>query len=95
MCGLPQGEFAPSSHPTFRKGEVINCPFDDLVAVLVWQIIHHDVTWKKAIQAFPALKPNMPLSAIVQWACKEEQPHLFYNRLELVIWYWLTHKQES
>ena len=95
MCGLPQGEFAPSSHPSFRKGEVINCPFDDLVAVLVWHIIHHDVTWKKAIQAFPGLTANMPLSAIVEWACKEEQPHLFYNGLELVIWYWVTHKQQT
>ena len=36
---------------------------------------------------------NMSLDEIIKWLMKVEQPHLFYNGLELVIWYWLTYKE--
>jgi len=92
-CGLPQGDMMPSSHPTFKKGIQVNCPFDDLVAVLLWYIVHDKDIWKQACEAFPALHVGMPLKDIVKWFNKEEAPHLFYNGLEVVIWYWLTFKK--
>jgi len=91
-CGLPQGEFILPTHPTFKAGTALKCPFDDLVAVLIWFIIHTDDIWKRACPAFPSLQANMPLEEIKKWLIEEEQPHLFYNGLELVIWYWVTYK---
>jgi helicase-like protein len=91
-CGLPQGEFNPATHPTFKSGTTLKCPFDDLVALLIWFIIHTEEVWEKACSAFPCLQKNMPLDKITVWMKTEEHPHLFYNGLELVIWYWITYK---
>ena len=49
----------------------------------------------KACLAFPGLKKTMCLNDIKAWLIKEEQPHLFYNGLELVIWYWVTYKKDQ
>ena len=92
-CGLPQGEFTPATHPTFKPGVLLKCPFDDLVALLVWYIINTEVVWKMACSVFPGIQHNMSLDEIIEWLMKVEQPHLFYNGLELVIWYWLTYKE--
>jgi hypothetical protein len=92
-CGLPQGEFNPATHPSFKSGVILTCPFDDLVALLMWFIIHTDDVWKKACSAFPEIKETMSLDEITKWLKKEEQPHLFYNGLEMVIWYWTTYKE--
>lgn len=92
-CGLPQGDFTPVTHPIFKPGTIITCPFDDLVAVLIWYIIHTEEVWKKACSAFPGLMVTMSLDDIIAWLINEELPHLFYNGLELVIWYWLTYKK--
>jgi hypothetical protein len=93
-CGLPQGEFIPATHPPFKKGSIMQCPFEDLVAVILWFIIHDEDMWMKACKAFPALKPHMPVEEIADWM-KKEEPHLFYNGLEMVIWFWLTIKKPS
>lgn len=91
-CGLPQGEFIPSTHPTFKSGIILKCPFDDLVALLIWYIINTEDIWKRACSAFTGIKKNMSLEGIITWLKAEEQPHLFYNGLELVIWFWVTNK---
>ena len=93
-CGLPQGEFGLSTHPSFKPGVAMKCPFDDLVALLIWYIINTEDIWKKACLAFPPLKTTMNLNGIKEWLMKEEQPHLFYNGLELIIWYWVTYKKD-
>ena len=93
-CGLPQGDFTLSTHPSFKPGVKMNCPFDDVVALLIWYIINTEDVWKKACSAFPALKSTMYLNDIRKWLVKEDQPYLFYNGLELVIWYWITYKKE-
>lgn len=92
-CGLPQGDSTPVTHPVFKPGFIVDCPFDDLVALLIWHIIHTEDIWKKACSTFIGLKDKMPLTDIINWAKKEDQPHLFYNGLELVIWYWVTYKK--
>lgn len=91
-CGLPQGELNPATHPTFKPGVVLKCPFDDLVALLIWYIINTEDVWKRACSAFSGLKTDMSLDGIIKWLMIEEQPHLFYNGLELVVWYWVTYK---
>jgi hypothetical protein len=91
-CGLPQGDFTPVTHPVFKTGVVLDCPFDDLTALLMWHIIHTKDVWKKACTVFPRLEERIPLADIINWLKKEEQPHSFYNGLELVIWYWITYK---
>ena len=91
-CGLPQGRFAPATHPIFKKGTALICPFNDLVALLIWHIIHTEEIWNKACASFTGIEPNMSLENIIKWLNKEEQPHLFYNGLELVIWFWITYK---
>ena len=93
MCGLPQGEFTLSTHPTFKPGTKMQCPFDDLVALLIWYIINTDDIWKKACSVFPGIQQKMSLDDIIKWIIVEEQPHLFYNGLELVIWYWTLFKE--
>ena len=93
QCGLPQGDFMPSTHPSFKKGESMRCPFDDLVAVLLWHIIHDESILRKVKDAFPALESISGSKAIVQWMAKEESPTKFYNGLEVVVWYWLTFKK--
>ena len=92
-CGLPQGEFAPSTHPTFKAGEILKCPFDDLVALLIWYIINTEDVWNRACSVFPGLKSTMSLDNITKWLNIEEHPSQFYNGLELVIWYWVTYKE--
>jgi superfamily II DNA helicase RecQ len=94
-CGLPQGDFTPVTHPIFKPGTMISCPFDDLVILLIWHIIHTEDIWEKACLEFAGLTNNMPQADITNWLKKEEQPHLFYNGLELVIWYWITYKKNS
>lgn len=93
-CGLPQGEFALPTHPNFKPGLKMNCPFDDLVILLIWFIINTEDMWGKACSAFPTLRSTMHLSDIKDWLIKEEQPQLFYNGLELVIWFWVTYKKD-
>jgi hypothetical protein len=93
-CGLPQGEFTPSTHPTFKAGTHLKCPFDDLVVLMVWYIIHTEDVWKRACSVFSGIQSTMSLENITKWLILEEQPHLFYNGLELVIWYWLSYKDE-
>lgn len=85
----------PVTHPIFKSGTMINCPFDDLVVLLIWHIIHTEDIWKKACCTFTGITNNMALADITTWLKKEEQPHLFYNGLELVIWYWVTYKKDS
>jgi hypothetical protein len=93
-CGLPQGDFTPSTHPSFKPNYNPPCPFEDFVAVLLWFIIHDPEIWRRAcVTFFPALKVKMPLDAIVKWFNRVEAPQLFYNGLEVVIWYWLTYKK--
>ena len=94
-CGLPQGDCTPVTHPIFKPGVIVDCPFDDLAALLIWHIIHTDDIWKKACSTFIGIKKDMPLANIVKWLKKEAQPHLFYNGLELVIWWWITYKNNS
>lgn len=94
-CGLPQGDFTPVTHPIFKPGTVLECPFDDLVALLLWHIINTEDVWKKACSTFTGITKHMSLADINKWVKKEEQPHLFYNGLELVIWYWITYKKPS
>lgn len=91
-CGLPQGNFTPSTHPTFKPGSVLECPFDDLVALLIWYIINTDIIWKRACSVFPGITTTMSLDGIIKWLMTEEHPCQFYNGLELVIWYWVTYK---
>jgi hypothetical protein len=91
-CGLPQGEFIPATHPTFKSGTIMHCPFDDLVALLIWYIINTEDVWRRACSAFPGIKTKMSLEEIITWLKTDEQPHLFYNGLELVIWFWVTYK---
>lgn len=91
-CGLPQGDFSLATHPTFKSGTVLKCPFDDLVALVIWYIINTDDVWRGACTVFPGIKKKMTLDEIFKWLTAEEQPHLFYNGLELVIWYWITYK---
>ena len=93
-CGLPQGEFAPATHPSFKAGVTMICPFDDLVVLLIWHIINTEDVWKRACSVFPALKGTMHLADIQKWLVKEEGPHSFYNGLELVIWYWIAYKKD-
>lgn len=90
-CGLPQGESTPATHPIFKRSVILECPFDDLAILLIWYIIHTEDVWKKACLAFPELKRTMPLEELTQWL-KKEKPHMFYNGLELVIWFWVTYK---
>ena len=94
-CGLPQGDFTPVTHPIFKPGTLLECPFDDLVALLIRHIIHTEDVWKKACSAFIGLREKMSLADITDWVKKEEHPHLFYNGLELVIWYWINYKKNS
>jgi hypothetical protein len=94
-CGLPQGDLTPVTHPTFKPGVVMDCPFDDLVVLLIWHVIHMEDIWTRACSTFNGLSKHMPLNDIVEWLKKQEQPHLFYNGLELVVWYWLTFKKDS
>ncbi|KAG6834775.1 hypothetical protein H0H93_007508 [Arthromyces matolae] len=94
-CGLPQGEFAPNSHPTFKAGEKNSCPFDDLVVVLCWYIINTPVIWHAACNTFSAITVTTPLNDIAKWLGKEESPQCFYNGLELVLWYWVTYKKDK
>jgi hypothetical protein len=54
-CGLPQGEFLPSSHPLFRKGQKMQCPLDDLVVTLLWFIRHDKPLWVIAFFVEPFL----------------------------------------
>lgn len=91
-CGLPQGDFAPATHPIFKPGVPHKCPFDDLVALLIWYIIHTEDIWKLACSAFTELKGQMSLDDITKWLKTENKPHHFYNGLELVIWFWATYK---
>jgi Helicase conserved C-terminal domain len=91
-CGLPQGKFALATHPVFRTGTVLNCPFDDLIALLIWHIIHTEDIWTRACASFLGIESNMSLEKITDWLIKEEQPHLFYNGLELVVWFWIAYK---
>lgn len=90
-CGLPQGDFSLATHPTFRMGVILKCPFDDLVVLLIWYIIHTEEVWNQACIAFPDLTSGMSMKDITTWLTKEET-HLFYNGLELVIWFWSTYK---
>ena len=94
-CGLPQGDFTPSTHPTFKAGTHINCPFDDLVVLLIWFIIHTEDIWRKACSVFSGITATMSLENITKWIIAVEQPHLFYNGLELVIWYWTLYKKRG
>jgi len=91
-CGLPQGEYTLSTHSSFKMGASIKCPFDDLVVLLIWYILHTKDIWKKACSAFPGIHANMSLADITKWLVTEDQPHLFYNGLELVIWFWMSNK---
>lgn len=91
-CGLPQGEFSLATHPKFKSGTVMKCPFDDMIALLMWHIINTEEIWDKACTVFSGLKQKMNLTEVTKWLKAEEQPHLFYNGLELVIWYWVTYK---
>jgi hypothetical protein len=91
-CGLPQREFCLTTHPKFKAGTSLKCPFDDLIAVLIWHIINTEEIWKRACSIFSGLNSGMSLEKITKWLTAEEQPHLFYNGLELVIWYWITYK---
>jgi Helicase conserved C-terminal domain len=92
-CGLPQGDFAPATHPTFKVGDILKCPFDDLVALIIWYIINTEDVWKRACSFFTGLKSTMSLESITKWLDAEEHPSQFYNGLELVIWYWVTYKE--
>lgn len=94
-CGLPQGEYMPATHPPFKKGIKMECPFEDIIAVLIWHIIHDENAWRRACHAFGGLQQKMKMKEIVVWLNKEEQPHLFYNGLELVIWFWITIKNKE
>lgn len=91
-CGLPQGDFIPATHPTFKAGVGLKCPFEDLIVVLIWYIINTEEIWVKACSVFTGVTKNMSLEGIMKWLVAEEQPHLFYNGLELVIWFWITYK---
>jgi hypothetical protein len=91
-CGLPQGESTPATHPIFKRSVILECPFDDLVILLIWYILHTEDVWRRACLAFPELKRTMPFEEITLWL-KKEQPHMFYNGLELVIWFWITYKE--
>lgn len=93
QCGLPQGDLMPSTHATFKRGETMRCVFDDLVAVLVWYIIHDENVLRKACEEFPALKEIRGAKAKVEWMTREDDPTKFYNGLEVVIWFWLTYKK--
>jgi len=91
-CGLPQGEFSLATHPIFKSGVILKCPFDDLVVLLIWYIINTEDIWKKACSFFPGIKKKMSLDEITKWLKAVDQPHMFYNGLELVIWFWVTYK---
>jgi Helicase conserved C-terminal domain len=93
-CGLPQGEYTPATHPCFKPGVVMNCPFDDVVALLIWHIINTVDVWKRACSAFKALRSTMHLADIKKWLMVVDGPHLFYNGLELVVWFWVTYKKD-
>jgi hypothetical protein len=88
-CGLPQGQFLPSSHPSFQQGQKMQCPLDDLVVTLLWFIRHDRPLWVTACQAFPSLGLYMTLKEFAGWIGNESGSDGFYNGLELVRWYWL------
>lgn len=91
-CGLPQGEFSLTTHPVFRPRTILICPFNDLIVLLIWHIIHTEEIWKRACNSFSGIEHNSSLEEITKWLIKEQQPHLFYNGLELVIWFWISYK---
>jgi hypothetical protein len=70
-CGLPQGEFLPSSYPLFRKGQKMQCQLDDLVVTLLWFIRHDKLLWVTACRAFPSLGLYMTLKEFAGWIGNE------------------------
>jgi hypothetical protein len=87
-CGLPQGDYMPTSHPPFMKGRRLECPLEDFVAVLCWFVFTNASTYKAARQAFPGLKSKMLTAQFADWANQTAGDDSFYNGLELVIWMW-------
>jgi len=90
-CGLPQGKFLPYSHPSFKVQTPMRCPFEDFVILIIWHIRHNLSTWKLACQAFNTLTEQMSLIEFGNWVQIETGVDAFYNGLELVYWFWLTH----
>ena len=92
-CGLPQGTYQPSNHPTFQNGRQLDCPFRQFVHMAIWQIFHTVPTMVNARKAFPALQNVIDASQFSDWAVKEEYGE-FYNGLELLIWFWNTRSKD-
>jgi hypothetical protein len=87
-CGLPQEEYLPDSHPRFKTEEPIECPLEDIVAVLCWFVFTDPTTLAAAQKAFAGLHAGMTAEEFGQWIGIVQGPSCFYNGLELVIWLW-------
>lgn len=88
MCGLPQEQYLLKCHPVFKKGQRIDCPLGDLVAVLDMYIFWDRQVYAEARKNFPGLPQSSTLQQFAQWINREGGPSNFYNGLELVLWFW-------
>lgn len=93
FCGLPQGRWAPSSHPEIRTGtKQTSCPFEDTVAVLAWYIFRNTPSFQAAQRALPTLSRVENEADFKIWVGKVEGRGNFYNALELLIWFYSSRK---
>jgi hypothetical protein len=92
-CGLPQGDFLPSTHPEFVPGRHMECPFQDFTAVLAWYVFIHMDVFLEACKFFQGLHPGMKKTEFLKWS-NEIPPGAFYNGLQLVIWLWMYRHEQ-
>jgi hypothetical protein len=91
-CSLPQGQYQPTCHPTFKSGEHMQCPLEDFVVGILWFMRHDREIWHNACRMFRGISPNMTLNELATWAAAGDDAQCFYNGLEAVTWFWLHKK---
>ena len=94
-CHLPQGDFMPPSHPDMTSGAkgAKECPFEDLIPILVVFIRKNEEWWKRACEVF-TLKSNMTEAELALWYSAENVQGGFNNALEMILWFYMEKEKE-
>lgn len=90
QCGLPQ---KLSTHPIFKVGVKTYCPYDDLVALVLWTLIHDAKIWPEIVKVFPSLRDLTGTTKKVEGLCKVPGPGQLYIGLDVLVWFWVRYRK--